>query len=389
MADPSTAPAPPGTVTGPHQVEAPKTGHHQSYWLWIMCLTGVDYFSTLGYQPSIAFKATGLLTPFATMILIVVTLFGALPVYSYVAKQSPHGQGSIAMLERLLHGWWGKTLVLVLLGFAATDFVITKTLSAADAAEHVVKNPLWLGFVGWFPETWHEALAGHPALLVLTMFFLVALGAMFMRGFKEVIGMAIVIVAGYLLLNAIVIGSSVYYLSQHPHELERWYANVQAGDWHFHSPVQVGTDFWSILLVCLLLFPKLALGLSGFETGVAVMPLVKGRPDDDPQRPLGRVRNTRKLLATAAVIMSVLLLGSSMAVSTLIKPEALEPGHDGKPGGPAANRALAYLAHGEELVNGEYATHINPMFGEVFGTVYDLATVIILWFAGPVRWPAS
>lgn len=355
---------------------SPK-GHHQSFWLWVMCLTGVDYFSTLGYQPSIAFESTGMLAPLATVVLVLLTLFGALPVYAFVAGQSPHGQGSIGMLERLVSGWGGKVLVLVLLGFAATDFVITKTLSAADAAEHLIANPLW-------PIPHPTPLAADRQRLILTVFLLVLLGATFMRGFKEVIGLAVVIVGIYLLLNVILVGSGLLYLVYHPEKLGLWIERLQSGEWYLHEKpgwVQ-GTGWLTIAALCLLFFPKLALGLSGFETGVAVMPLIKGQPEDDPQRPRGRIRNARKLLLTAACIMSVMLLTSALVVTTLIPPTALvaEPqaaGATEEPPKPAAkDRALAYLAHGEG------PEPLSPLFGSVFGTIYDLSTVVILWFAG-------
>src|SRR3954462_1053353 len=224
---------------------------HQSFWLWVMCLTGVDYFSTLGYQPSIAFEAVGILAPLATVVLIAVTLGCALPVYSRVAEESPLGHGSISMLERLLHGWTAKFLVLVLLGFADTDVIITQTLSAADAAEHLIHNPFW-----------SSAPAFLQSQMFLTIGMLFLLGAMFLRGFKEVIVIAVVIVGFYLGLNVFVLVSGIAHLAFHPNLVSAWYGSVLSGDWHMEHE---RNGLWAAVLTCLIFFPKLALGLSGLE----------------------------------------------------------------------------------------------------------------------------
>jgi len=364
----------PGSTQEPHAAHP----HHQSFWLWVMCLTGVDYFSTLGYQPSIAYENAGLLAPLATLVLVAVTLFGALPIYAYVAGRSHLGQGSIGMLAKLVSGWWGKVLVLTLLGFAATDFIITKTLSGADAAVHLITNPLWPIDVP------NDAVKTRQAIYV-TSFLLVLLGASFMRGFREVIGLAVIIVGVYIALNAIVVGAGVAYLVEHPEYYHQFIQRVEAGEWHLKEAPLSGTGILTIIAISLIIFPKLALGLSGFETGVAVMPLVRGRADDDPKEPRGRIANARKLLITAAVIMSVFLTASSVVVACLVPAEHLTR-VDAKgieiPGIPdkdlkAKDRALAYIAHGENP-----GGRILPFFGESFGTVYDLSTVVILWFAG-------
>lgn len=311
---------------------------HKSPWWQVMCLTGVDYFSTLGYQPGIAFLAAGLLSPMATIILVLLTIFGALPIYSRVAKESPHGQGSISMLEELVSGWRGKSLILCLLGFAATDFMITITLSAADAAAHVVVNP-------YVPELLRNRLA-------VTMLMVALLGGIFLKGFKEAINVSVFLVATYLGLNLVVLFVAGTHLAEN-------FAAVH--DWWGRLLVQRG-NVWSMVGVSALLFPKLALGLSGFETGVAVMPLVKGDESDTEERPAGRIRNATWLLRTAAILMSLFLIASSFCTTVLI-PEA-EFGHGGK----ADGRALSYLAH--------------EFLGSGFGTVYDISSICILWFAG-------
>jgi hypothetical protein len=301
-------------------------------WWRVMCLTGVDYFSTLGYQPGIAFLAAGVLSPIATLVLVLVTLFAALPLYRRVARSSPNGLGSIAMLERLFPEWGGKVFVLVLLGFATTDFIITMTLSAADAAAHFVHNP--------FAPKW------LTSQMLVTLLLLAILGAIFLKGFKEAIGIAVILVACYLCLNAIITVRALFEVFRHPHLFAGWKNALFA-----QHP-----SWFAIAGVCLLLFPRLALGLSGFETGVAVMPLISGEDLD------ARIRNTQRLLVTAAGIMSIFLIATSFVTTVLIPARAFADT------GEANGRALAFLAH--------------QYLGNIFGSVYDISTILILAFAG-------
>ncbi|MFF0093135.1 amino acid transporter [Streptomyces canus] len=326
-----------GGHTGPHA--EPEPAHQGQRWWRVMCLTGVDYFSTLGYQPGIAALAAGLLSPVATIVLVIVTLAGALPVYRRVAEESPRGEGSISMLERLLSFWQGKLFVLTLLGFAATDFLITITLSAADASTHLIENP-------------HLTSTLHDHKMLITLVLVALLGAVFLKGFLEAIGVAVALVGVYLALNVVVVLVGLWHVITAGHVVTDWSSALTAE--HGNIFVMIG--------VALIVFPKLALGLSGFETGVAVMPHVKGDPDDTEENPEGRIRDTKKLLTTAAIVMSCFLIATSF-ITTLLIPEK-----DFESGGPANGRALAYLAH--------------HYLGGVFGTVYDVSTIAILWFAG-------
>ncbi len=377
------------------QMKAPAPARSYLWWL-VLALVGLDYFSSLAYLPSMAVAKDRQIAPLAALGVVAATLFGALPVYLYVVGRSPNGTGATGLLERLLRGWHGKLIVLILLGFVATDFVVTRSLSLADAAVHLTHNPFWEKHADWFSSHRETVRAWFPPALqgpffdfwnqqlvvtVLLAAIVFGVWALLQLGFTPLfLRVAVVLVSLYLVLNAIVIGSGLLFLKDHlTTHLFAWSESV-----HGSLRSMPGGLTKNLVVNAFWYFPWLALGLSGFELSMASAPLVRGRGDDNPKAPLGRIRNTRKLMIAAALIMGVFLVGSVLVTTTLVPEGKSTNLYGAQPASiapEASNRALAYLAHGG-ILKGARNEVLNPLFGPWFGTLYDVVTILVLCLAG-------
>ncbi len=363
-------------------------------WPLVLCLVGVDYFSTLAYLPSIAAEASGAWAPITAGGVVLVTFLLALPVYWYVVGRAPDGRGATGMLEDSMPGWRGKLVVLTLLGFAAADFVITRSLSLADAAIHLIHNPHGQQLLAhvperifnrdhglWPPLEYLLRQLGDPQVAVTLVLSIVSFGLwqVLKRGVsRRILVVTACAVACYLALSALVIASALVYTAQHSEIWQTWLNTVFAT----RQPVDGAAAPsgyawpWAWLRIAVWSFPQMALGLSGFEMIMNVVPQVSGGATEEADTQAGRVRNTRKLMVTAAAIMAVYLV-SAVAVTTLLVPRA-----ELLPDGAATHRALAYLAHGSPLADGASGTAVSPLFGEGFGDLFDLSSAFILCLAG-------
>src|SRR3954469_6590747 len=151
------------------ETRRPGSVHSSNPWPLVLCLVGVDYFSTLAYLPSIAAEAAGPWAPIAAGGVVLVTFLLAMPVYWYVVGRASDGRGATGMLEDSTPGWRGKLIVLTMLGFAAADFVITRSLSLADATIHLIHNPHGAHLLSHLPERFfsHEKPLWQPLEYVL------------------------------------------------------------------------------------------------------------------------------------------------------------------------------------------------------------------------------
>ncbi len=363
-------------------------------WQLVLCLIGVDYFSTLAYLPSMAVEAAGPLAPMAAGGIVLVTFLLAMPTYWYLVGRSTDGRGTAGIFEEHIPGWRGKILVLTLLGFAAADFVITRSLSLADASIHLIHNPHGQRLLASLPSSlsigqrtlWpplEYALARlldpQVATTILLAIASFALWRLLKRGLtRRILLFTAGAVSCYLALTALVILGALIHVARNPYIGQAWLDTVFSV-----SPQNITAAaepqrhwLWAWLGAALWSFPQLALGLSGFEMIMTTLPRVSGGFRPSTSAIPSRVHNARKLMLVAAAIMAVYLVSAVVVTTLLVPNEALLPN------GAAEHRALAYLAHGSPVNGGAGAAAISPLFGDRFGDLFDIASAVILCLAG-------
>jgi hypothetical protein len=341
-----------------------------SSWVLVLCLVGIDYFSTLAYLPSLANEVAPLMAPVAVAGVVLVTLLLALPAYCYVVGRSSDGRGATGLLQKSVSGWRGKFLILAIMGFVAADFIITRSLSTADASVHLLANPHidqlvtantwraddlqpWIGESGvaLIKPYWNRQVGVTLLLSISSMafWFLVASGFT-----KRMLWFAAVIVVLYLGSTAYVVGTVARDLYQHSDEVQQWWNMLKH---------QSSTDLRGTMILMLLIFPQLALGISGFELCMTTAPLISGEPGNEVEQKRQRIRRARIMMCCLTVIMAIFLIATTFITTLQIPVEKFSSEHD------ARHRALAFLAHG-------------PLFPFWFGTCYDIITAVILCLAG-------
>lgn len=373
---------------------SPNPPQYKALWLWVGCLFGMDYLSSLAYIPSVAYSAAGLFSPVVITLVVLATLILTVPLYCYTASRSPHGNGTLGLLEKIFPGWPGKLCVVILLGFTATDLVFTRTFSAADAAEHIIHSPILKSPIqeletvtknveGRLPGTSTEVVrkTDRKPLIVAVLLLLAgtSFGWFFRKGVDHrLIKIAAVAVLLFLFLTALIVFSGLWYLFRNQYLVHEWWENVRAGQWHANqqaSPMSLG----GLLLAGVILFPQVALGLSGYELTLAAMPMIQGNKTDTRNDYSNRIRKTRLMLITLAVVMCTLMLGAGFVTSILIPHEEMLPQT-----GTAENRCLAYIAYGSPLNHQISPDLVSPFFGKIFGGLYDLCTITVLTISGVV-----
>lgn len=351
-------------------MKAPPRRPMTSSWGLILCLVGIDYFSTLAYLPSLANEVAGPLAPLAVAGVVLVTLLLALPAYLYVVGRSTDGRGATGLMQKSIIGWRGKFLILVMMGFVAADFIITRSLSTSDAAVHLLANPHlqhivnehtvtvddlkpWIG-VSWIEKLrpyWNRQIGVTLLLSMVSMAFWFYCASGFTR---RVLWLAATVVSLYLISTAYIVGMVGWHLYEHQELVQNWWNQTQR-----HT--MAGSQ--GLIVLMLLIFPQLALGISGFELSMTTTPLISGEPGNEVEQKRHRIRRARWMMFWLTIIMAVFLLATTIASTLAIPLSKFTTERD------AQHRAMAFLAHGE-------------LFPSWFGTCYDLITAIILCLAG-------